>query len=209
MGVGRHIRWALGLLIAALAVSCAEGDQAVSVESSWNLSCPVDSGVGCGSLAPETCLGAGGQRSIVGTLGDPACDGEPIIASCESISRPDGTRVFFLEASVDSNPNTLLPDFAFELRGAALDADDGSMESSACSVTIIEDGLAYDVGTCGADPPSMEQPCQLSNITTENGEVAFDLRCRTLISSTSGNAFDVGAVGGGPTRMRFRNCQGF
>jgi hypothetical protein len=55
----------------------------------------------------------------------------------------------------------------------------------------------------------MEQPCQLSNVSVEGSEVVFDLLCDTLLSSTTGLAFNVGAVGGGPTTIRFANCVGF
>jgi hypothetical protein len=100
-------------------------------------------------------------------------------------------------------------DFAFELRGATIDSGD-VVQQTACNVTIIEDQVPYDIGTCGEDPPSMEQPCQLSNISTEGGEVIFNLECRSLLSSVTGTSgFDVGAVGGGPATIRFANCTGF
>ena len=41
-------------------------------------------------------------------------------------------------------------------------------------VTITEDGAVYDLGGCGTEEPSMEQPCQLSNVSAEGGEVVFD-----------------------------------
>jgi hypothetical protein len=193
---------ALCLFALCLSISCAESAEMASVDATWNLTCPIDSAVGCGSLAEDTCLGDAGQRTIAGERGSTACDGEPLVASCEAIERSNGTRVIFLEASIGS-------DFAFELRGATVDAGDGSVEASACTVTIVEDGLPYDVGSCGTEPPSMEQPCQLSDVSTDGGDVEFDLLCRSLISSTTENGFDVGAVGGGPTTISFRNCDGF
>lgn len=189
-------------MAALLAASCADSGSTARVDAEWNLTCPPGDEVDCGSLAPETCLGDVGQRAIIGARGETSCTGDPIIAACEAVERPSGLRVVFLEASVGS-------DFAFELTGATVDPGDGSMQQTACNVTIIEDGLAYDVGTCGEDPPSMEQPCQLSNISTEGGEVVFDLECDALLSSVTGNGFDVGAVGGGPTQIRFSNCDGF
>ncbi len=194
-----HILGALALLSAA---SCAESSNSVTVDAEWNLICPAGNEVGCGSLAEETCLGDVGQRAIMGARGETSCTGEPIVAACEAVERSNGMRVVFLEASVGG-------DFAFELTGATVDPGDGSMEATACNVTIVEDGLPYDVGSCGEDPPSMEQPCQLSNISTEGGEVVFDLECDALLSSVTGNGFDVGAVGGGPTTIRFNNCDGF
>jgi hypothetical protein len=185
-----------------LTLSCAGDDGTVAVDAQWNLTCPVGSEVGCGSLAEDTCLGDVGQRAIVGARGDSACTGDPIIASCQAIDRPNGLRAVFLEAKVGDG-------FEFLLSGAAVDPADGSIQGSACNVTVVEDGLPYDVGACGGDPPSMDQPCQLSNIATDGGEVAFDLQCRSLLSSTSGLGFDVGAVGGGPTTIRFSNCTGF
>ena len=200
--MGKHIGAMSCLLAACLALSCAESGGAVTVDATWNLTCPMDSAVECGSLASETCLGEFGQRAIVGARGSLACDGEPIVAACEAIERANGLQVIFLEASVGA-------DFAFELRGATIDTGDGSVEASECTVTIVEDGLPYDVGRCGTEPPSLEQPCRLTNVSTGNGAVVFDLECHSLISSTTGNAFDVGAVGGGPTTISFSNCDGF
>jgi hypothetical protein len=185
-----------------LAVSCADSGGPVSVDAQWNLICPSGGAVGCGALAEETCLGSVGQRAIVGEYRQTACTGDPIIAICEAVERSDGTSTVTLEADVGGV-------FAFELRGATIDLGDGSVQQSACNVTIIEDGLPYDIGGCGSEPPSIEQPCQLSNISVEGDEISFGLECDSLLSSTTDLAFDVGAVGGGPTTIRFGNCTGF
>jgi hypothetical protein len=189
-------------LPALLALSCAESGGPVLVDAHWNLTCPSGGAAGCGTLAQETCLGAVGQREIVGEYRQAACTGDPIIAICEAVQRADGTRSITLEANVGN-------DFAFELRGATIDTGD-VVQQTACNVTIIEDQVPYDIGTCGEDAPSMEQPCQLSNISTQGNEVIFNLECRSLLSSVTGTSgFDVGAVGGGPATIRFANCIGF
>ena len=190
------------VLLPVLALSCAESGGPVLVDAEWNLTCPAAGGVGCGSLAEETCLGVVGQRAIVGEHRQLACTGDPIVAICEAVERPDGTRIVSLEADVGGK-------FAFELRGATIDAGEGDVEPTGCNVRIIEDQLSYDIGACGTKPPSMEQPCQLSNVLVEGGDVVFDLQCDSLLSSTTGLAFNVGAVGGGPTTIRFANCLGF
>jgi hypothetical protein len=194
------------VLLPALLLSCAESGGSVVVDAQWNLSCPSGGGAGCGSLADETCLGDGGQREIVGEHRQTACTGQAIIAICEAVHRTDGTRSVTLEANIAD-------DFAFELRGATIDTDNGIVESPSCVVTIIEDGVAYGgaqmLGGCGEEEPSIEQPCQLSKISTEGNEVVFDLRCESLLSSVTTLAFDVGAVGGGATTIRFANCIGF
>ena len=184
---------------AALLVSCASSEGAVFVDAQYNLTCPADTAVDCGSLAQQTCLGAVGQRALIGGHGQASCTGDPIIAVCEAVPRSDGSRTVTLEASVDGR-------FAFELRGATV--SNGTMvEQTACNVTIIEDQVPYDVGGCGAEPPSMAQPCQLSNIRIVGSEVAMDVQCESLFSSVIGtSAFDVGAVGGGPATIRFVNC---
>jgi hypothetical protein len=190
------------VVLPLLALSCADSGGPVSVDAQWNLTCPSGGAAGCGALAEETCLGSVGQRAIVGEYRETACTGDPIIAICEAVERPDGTRIVTLEADVGGN-------FAFELRGATIDIGDGSVQQSACNVTIIEDGLPYDIGGCGSEPPSIEQPCQLSSISVEGNEISFGLECDSLLSSTTDLAFDVGAVGGGPTTIRFGNCTGF
>jgi hypothetical protein len=176
------------------------GVSPVAVDAEWNLTCPAGSAVDCGALVPNTCLGVVGQRSIVGEHGQLACTGDPIVAVCEVVERIDGMRTVTLEANVGDK-------FAFELRGATIDAD-GSVEQTACNVTIIEDQVSYDIGACGQDAPSMEQPCELSDVSVEGNEVSFGLECRSLISSTTAAGFNVGAVGGGPTTIRFDNCLG-
>ena len=191
------------VLGALLLASCADSGT-VMVDAEWNLTCPDGGAFGCGSLAPETCLGNVGNRAIIGARGDMSCTGDPIIVSCEAVHRTDGRTVFFLKANINDR-------FALELAGASVDAGDGSAEASGCFVRILENQAEYGglvTGGCGTDAPSLEQPCQLSNISTGGGEVVFDLECRSLRSSTTGNAFDVGALGGGPTTIRFANCIG-
>jgi hypothetical protein len=189
-------------LLPVLALSCAESGGPVSVNAEWNLTCPAAGGAGCGSLAEETCLGIVGQRAIVGEHRQPSCTGDPIIAICEAVEKPDGTRIVSLEADVGGK-------FAFELRGVTIDVGDGVVEQTGCNVRIIEDQLPYDIGACGTEPPSMEQPCQLSNVSVEGSDVVFDLQCDSLLSSTTELAFNVGAVRGGPTTIHFANCVGF
>lgn len=199
------------LLVSMLVLSCADTDNTVRVSAEWNLSCPADTDVDCGSFAdPPTCLREDeegvvgpGWRSIVGSSGDSACTGDNIFASCEVVEQQNGATLVFLEADAGD-------DFAFQLRGARVDLDDGSMPESACYVTITEDGATYGgmvTGVCGTDEPSMQQPCQLSNITVGGGVVEFDLECESLISAAVAG-FDVGAIGPGPTTIRFENCTG-
>jgi hypothetical protein len=187
-------------LFSVLLLSCADGGGSVTVDARWNLTCPSGGQVGCGAPAPETCLNDGtgvNERAIVGEHGQMTCTGEPIITTCEAIDRSNGTS-FRLEANVGD-------EFAFEL-GAVIGTDDGSVVQSTCNVKIIEDQLPYDIGPCGTEPPSVEQPCQLSNITLDGGDITFDLRCESLLSSTTGLGFDVGATGGGATTIHFANC---
>lgn len=193
------------LFVSILGLSCAAEGGPVLVDAQWNLTCPADSEVDCGTLATETCLGSVGQRAILGVHGELACTGDAILAVCESVDRSNGTRNISLEVSVDRGDGSF-PKFAFEL-GARIDPADNSVES--CNVTITEDEVRYNVGGCGAEPASMVQPCQLSDISTGNGEVSFGIECRSLMSSVTGTSgFDVGAVGGGPTPIQFANCKG-
>ena len=178
------------------------------VDAQWNLTCPADTEVDCGSLAAETCLGSVGQRTILGVHGEPACTGDAVLAVCESVDGADGTRYISLEVNVDRGDRSS-PKFAFEL-AARINAADDSVQEDSCNVTITEDELPYDIGGCGEEPPSMAQPCQLSSISTGNGEVSFAIECRSLLSSVTGTSgFDVSAVGGGPTTIQFANCRGF
>jgi len=194
------------LLLSVLALSCAQDGGPVLVDAQWNLTCPADSEVGCGSLAAETCLGSVGQRTIFGSHGESACTGDAILAVCESVDRPDGTRNISLEVNVDRGDRSF-PKFAFELE-ARINATNDSVES--CNVTITEDEVPYDIGDCGEEPPSMAQPCQLSSVSTGNGGVSFAIECKSLLSSVTGttSGFDVGAVGSGPTTIQFANCKG-
>jgi hypothetical protein len=128
---------------------------------------------------------------------------DPIIATCEVVER-DGLTVIDLKASVGG--------FAFELTGAAAEATPGAEQQTVCVLTITEEGVDYGrtvmLGSCGLDAPSVEQPCQLSNVVAEAGVVAFDLQCEALLNSASGFGFDVSATSGQPT-ISFSNCSGF
>ncbi len=193
------------VLLPLLALSCADSGP-VTVDARWNLTCPADSAAGCGSLAKGTCLGVAGQREIVGAHRQESCTGDPILATCEAVPRSDGTTNISLEVSVLSSNNRVR--FGFELSGATIDTVDGTVQETACNVTITEDELAYNIGGCGIETPSMLQPCQLSNIDVTGSSVTLDLECDSLLSSTSDLGFDVGAVGGGPTTIQFANCRG-
>ncbi len=197
-----------GLLFAVLALSCAQDGGPVLVDAQWNLSCPSGGQVGCASWAQETCIGNGGQRAIVGENGQPEC-GDAIVAICEAVQRADGMRDITIEANVDRNQGSS-PRFAFRLE-VKIDSNDDSVDL--CNVTITEGGSSYGaidkLSACGTEEPSIEQPCQLSNVSTEGNEVVFDVECDALVNSTTGLAVDVGAVGGGATTIRFANCRGF
>jgi hypothetical protein len=193
----------LCVLLPIFVLSCADTGGPVLVDAEWNLSCPSSGDVSCASWAQETCIGDGGHRAIVGEHGESACD-DRIIAICESIERASGMRDITLEANVERGGGSS-PKFAFEL-SVMVDSSDDSVEL--CNVTIIEGGVSYDFGACGQEPPSIAQPCQLSNISTE-GEVVFDLECDSLVNGTTGFGVHVGALGGGPTTIRFANCTGF
>jgi len=194
-------------LLPLLALSCAESGGPASVDAQWNLTCPVGSDVECPGAPVETCLGEGGERSIQGSHGQISCTGDPIIVICEAVEDSEGARTVTLEANIASR-------FALELRGASINTS-GTVEQTGCRVTIIENELPYEIaqmpsafGNCGQESPSAAQPCQLSNVVVEGSDVAFELECDALISLT-GQGYDVGAVRGGPTTIRFSNCTGF
>ena len=184
----------------ALALSCAQNGGAVLVDAQWNLSCPAESAVECGSWATNSCIGAGSQRAIVGEHGQAEC-GDRIIAICESVARTGGTEDITLEANVDRGGGSS-PRFAFEL-SVKIDSSDDSVEF--CNVTIIEDDVPYDIGDCGQEMPTLQQPCQLTDIDTGGNEVSFNLQCRSLFSSVTGLALDVDSA----APIRFANCTGF
>ncbi|MGB9339999.1 MAG: hypothetical protein WCB63_12210, partial [Polyangiales bacterium] len=123
MGLGTKISRIACLLLSVLAISCAEDGAAVLVDAQWNLTCPADSEVDCGALAPQSCLGTVGQRTIIGAHGQTACTGDAILAVCESVDRADGTRNILIEVNVDRG-NGSFPSFAFELGARVNSADD-------------------------------------------------------------------------------------
>ncbi len=128
-----------------------------------------------------------------------------MVGICEATRRSDGGFILTLEASVGDR-------FAFELRGATLDSN-GTLVSGGCELTIIEDQLSYgaNIGRCGAEPPSMEQPCEISNLDLNDGsaDISFDFECQALRSAVTGSAFDVAGPSGAPATVRFARCTGF
>jgi hypothetical protein len=193
-------------LLPGVLLSCAESGGPVSADAQWNLTCPADGAVGCPGAPAETCLGVGGlrgPRAIVGTHGEPACTGDPIIAFCEAVQDADGTRIVTLEANVDDY-------FAFELHAEISETGEGPVTE--CDVTIIENQTAYGgmvTGRCGREDISMAQPCKLTDVSVQGGNFSLGLECDSLINTTTTLAYDVGAVGGGPTTISFANCVGF
>jgi len=192
------------MFLSLFVLGCASNGGPVFVDAEWNLTCPSGGAAGCGSLAEQTCLGPVGQRAIVGEHRQTLCTGDALIATCTTVPRADGATDVSLEAEADRDEMGF-PKFAFEL-GAKIRPGNGSVES--CNVNIIEDGVPYNVGACGVEPPSMEQPCQLSNVSIAGDEVAFDLECNALMSSITVLGFDVGGIGGGRATIRFSNCSG-
>ncbi len=191
------------MMLPLLGVSCA-GEGPVATDASYDLTCP-DPPASC-SLPQSNCLGNGGLREILGVNGEVSCDGEtPLIAICE-LQRFEGGQLLTLVASVGD-------EFAFELRGVAVESD-GSVSGAACAVTIIEDQVSYGgrLGACGDAQPSMEQPCQISNVVlgdADGADISFDVACQGLLSDTTGNSYNVGGREGGPARIRFARCTSF
>ena len=86
------------------------------------------------------------------------------------------------------------------------------VEQRDCYITIIEDQTSYGgplLGRCGEDDISMDQPCKLSNISVAGSDVGFEFECKSLFNGTTELAYDVGAVGVGPTTVTFGNCTSF
>ncbi|MBW2627455.1 MAG: hypothetical protein JRE45_07530 [Deltaproteobacteria bacterium] len=205
MGLGMKNGRLMCALLPVLLLSCADSGGPTLVNAEWKLTCPVDSPVGCSGVPADTCLGDGGQRVIVGEHRQLACTGDPIRAICEAVQGADGTRIVTLEVNVAD-------EFALELHAETIETGDGLVEQTDCHVTIIEDQTSYGgpaLGRCGEDDISMDQPCRLSSISVEGSDVSFELECRSLINRTSVLAYDVGAVGVGPTMITFANCVGF
>lgn len=192
------------VMLPLLGVSCA-GEGPVATDASYNLTCP-DLPASC-SPPQSNCLGNGGFREILGVSGEVSCDGEtPLIAICE-LQRFEGGQLLTLVASV---VDEFGHEFAFELRGAAVESN-GSVSGTACAITIIEDQVSYGgrLGACGDAQPSMEQPCQISNVVLGDADISFDVACQGLLSDTTGNSYNVGGREGGPARIRFARCTSF
>ena len=200
--MGRHIGRLGVVLVPLLLASCADDEGPVATDATYNLTCPVSPS----ECAPpqSTCLGDAGLREILGLNGEVSCVGDnPIIAICEATLTSEGDPILTLVAAVGDL-------FAFELRGAAVGP--GSTVGGSCEVTIIEDELAYggSLGRCGGEEPSLQQPCQITNVAfgEDNADVALEFRCEDLRSSTTGDVYDVAGPDGGPATVRFARCTG-
>ncbi|MEM9728871.1 MAG: hypothetical protein AAF997_09820 [Myxococcota bacterium] len=199
------IRSRLGFfgLVAAFsgAVGCSGDGGPAATDTEYTLTCPASQP--CGSLSDTTCLrpegGAVGEREIFAENGELSCDDETTtIVVCEATETTDDRLIVQLEATAGA--------FGFDTRIVA--SGDGASIDGSCEVTVMEDELAYGgmLGTCGIEPPSMDQPCQISNFTVdEEGpvNVSFDVECVGLLSSVTEEAFDVQAS------IRFARCTGF
>lgn len=189
------------VLLSALVAACST-DGAAATDTTYTLTCPA-APTSCGALAESTCLrpeGAPqGERELFLIDDEIACDGDQAVVICEASQTSDGRRNLNLEALVGSS-------FAFEV--SVVVGGDNSMIEGLCDVTVVEDGLAYGgtLGTCGFEPPSLEQPCQVSNLVIGNidgADISFDVSCERLLSPTTESGFDVDAT------VRFARCDGF
>ena len=210
VGFGRHIGCLLVVGLAALVVSCADEEGPVAGNAVYTLDCPGQgSGVECGARDPDTCLrpagGGIGAREIRGVNGEVSCDGiSPLVFVCRGQENINGDLLIDLEASVPFGGGTTT-DFGFDLDATI--TTDGQMITGNCEITITEDEATYggELGGCGFDAPSMEQPCQVSNfVIGDPGEIdlSFDVNCVNLISSISTAGFDVAGT------IQFARCDG-
>jgi len=184
--------------------SCADEGGPVATDTAYLLSCPSETSVPCGAIDQGTCLrpegGPAGARELFGLNGETSCErDDPVLAICEAQETEAGDLLITLEAAVGSQ-------FAFELRGAVVDRDGTNVEGT-CQITIVEDSASYggSLGACGSEPPSLEQPCQISNVVVDDAagiDLSFDFECEGLISPTSTQGFDVDGS------ARFARCQG-
>lgn len=190
----------LAVWVAGLAGCSGDGGPAAT-DTQYTLTCPA-APTGCGSISEDTCLqpdgGAVGQREIFASNGELSCDDESVaIVICRGSESADGRLTLELEAVVGA--------FGFTTRVVA--SSDGASVDGRCQVTVIEEDLSYGgpLGACGIDPPSMEQPCQISNFTVDDESsinVSFDVECEALMSDVTTNGFDVQAS------IRFARCTG-
>lgn len=131
-----------------------------------------------------------------------------------------------LTASVDNADG-----YGFEIRDAEFPMATGGVVSGAgCTVTVDESGNQYR-GPCGANPPTVDQPCRISNLVVNtdmdgNPQIEGDLLCFHLPSTADPTRRrevakpNVQVAGSGmgemcmPTEMsealhfRFVNCEG-
>ena len=140
--VGFKLLPAAAALIGLVAVGCSEsGPTGVFADIQWQVRCQV-----MGMCTPAA------ARIIYGFDGD---DAQRI--SC-NVTETDTTRIlsFNTRGSLASVP------YGLTMINATFPSGGGS--PSAGQVTVTEGSNTY-VGACGGSPPSMTQPCQVTNVT--------------------------------------------
>ncbi|MEM7137519.1 MAG: hypothetical protein AAF500_13110 [Myxococcota bacterium] len=200
MGLSGRTKFVWVLIGSVSLLGCDDGGPAAT-NTSYTLTCPA-APTACGPLSDTTCLrpdgGPAGERVIFATNGELSCDGEtPAIVVCRATATTEDRQILDFEAVVG--------DFGIET--TIIVTVEGATIQGTCEVTLLEDGVSYggSLGTCGVEEPSMEQPCQISNLTVgdaDGAEIGFDLACRSLISDLTESGFDVDAT------VEFARCDG-
>lgn len=194
------------LILVLISIACAVASSACSDGGSgrafadmvWQVRCPNPPvpGVGC----PSDSM----QRDINHLDGE---EGHQI--ACGVSDLPDGRQSFFFRAFHGT-------DYGIGVQRAIVPAGGGVVSGMSCEMTIIEDDNTYK-GTCGANPPSETQPCQLTGLTfsreSDGDTVTGTIFCKNVPNEVaperSRDVTMAGPGGGGAGfSLRLVNCDG-
>lgn len=163
----------------------------------------------------EETLGCPGavEHDICGyNLSDPCYEGMPSpTLSCSVTEMEGATRTINFSAQQGGG-------FSIRVEGLVVPFNGGSGGGAGCRVSVVEGNNRYE-GRCGGAEPSMEQPCQITNVAFRddlgNPTITGEIFCQYLPNEASRSLrIEVTNIGMGPgpastpATFRFANCSG-
>lgn len=198
--VGFKLFLAAAALIGVVAVGCSEsGPTGVYADIQWQVRCQV-----MGMCTPSA------SRSILGFDQDPSFQR----VSCNVVETASSRILSFNTRSSDGG----VP-FGLVMTNATFPSSGGS-PAAGCQISVTEGSNTY-VGACGGSPPSMTQPCQVTNVTfgvdpTEDSRslIRGEIYCVGVSPNASPNidrelTAPGGTAGMEPLIFSFYDCDGF
>ncbi len=196
----------LGLVVALALVSltvtsCGGGNGPRFADVAWQVRCP--------SMPPAGYSGC------------------PQDSPGRDVSNVDGEAGHSVSCSVSSSGSLKIlsfrvysgSEYGIQVDGAAFDPSSGNLSGAGCTMRVLESGNSYQ-GTCGANPPTDAQQCQITGVSIMDAmsgpQVTGSILCRNIKAPVDPSMLVRDVTSGGtspsarsqPFMFTLENCDG-